>query len=112
MPSDFDVVWCQGSLSNVPFDFAKLESAALLEHLKPGGRWIERSYPHERWERDGAKPFSAWLPANELQGPGWREWYDLERLESRLAPFRFEPVLVLNFDHSEFAWFDLASVPR
>src|SRR5262245_50871345 len=57
---DYDVIWCSGSLINLPSELAANESAKLLEHLKPGGRWMELCYPRARWERDGGLPFEAW----------------------------------------------------
>ena len=107
---DFDVVWCQGSLINVPFDFAAYECAAILKHLKPGGRWIELAYPRERWERDGSPPFSIWGTMTDGEGTPWVEWYDLARVLKRLAPAQFVPVLAQNFYHDDFNWFDLMRV--
>ena len=45
--------WCQGSHIRLPFEFAKRECAAILRHLKQGGRWIELAYSRQRWVRDG-----------------------------------------------------------
>ena len=70
LADDFDVIWCQGSMINAPFQFAARESAALLQHLKPGGRWIELAYPRERWERDGRPPFSVWGTMTDSVGTG------------------------------------------
>ena len=107
LPADFDVIWCQGSMINAPFDFSARESAALVRHLKPGGRWIELAYPRERWERDGSPAFSVWGTMTDGEGTPWMEWYDLERLRKRLAPATFAPVLALNFHNDDFNWFDL-----
>jgi len=104
---DFDVVWCQGSLINVPFSFARRESAAILPHLKPGGRWIELAYPRERWVRDGRPTPRTWAAMTDGEGTPWMEWYDLAKLHRRLAPVRFETVLALNFHDDDFNWFDL-----
>jgi 2-polyprenyl-3-methyl-5-hydroxy-6-metoxy-1,4-benzoquinol methylase len=107
LTTDFDVVWCQGSMINAPFEFSARESAAILKHLKPGGRWIELAYPRERWERDGRPSFSVWGTMTDGEGTPWMEWYDLERLLKRLAPATFAPVLALNFHNDDFNWFDL-----
>jgi SAM-dependent methyltransferase len=107
LPDDYDVVWCQGSQINVPFDFAKRECAVILRHLKPGGRWIELAYPRERWVRDGSPPFRMWGTMTDGEGTPWMEWYDLDKLLDRLAPVRFDPVLAFNFHDDDFNWFDL-----
>jgi SAM-dependent methyltransferase len=107
LDNDYDVVWCQGSQINAPFQFARRECAAILKHLKPGGRWIELAYPQERWIRDNRPPFRVWGTMTDGEGTPWVEWYDLERLLARLAPVRFQPVLALNFHHDDFNWFDL-----
>jgi SAM-dependent methyltransferase len=108
--ADFEVVWCQGSQINAPFQFARRECAAILEHLAPGGRWIELAYPQERWIRDNRPSFRAWGCMTDGEGTPWVEWYDLDRLLARLAPARFEPVLALNFHNDDFNWFDLLRV--
>ena len=107
LPADYDVIWCQGSMINVPFDFSARESAELMKHLKPGGRWIELAYPRQRWERDGSPPFSAWGTMTDGEGTPWMEWYDLARLLKRLAPSTFVPALAVNFHNDDFNWFDL-----
>jgi SAM-dependent methyltransferase len=107
---DYDVVWCQGSQINVPFEFARRECACVLSHLKDGGRWIELAYPRERWQRDGAPPFSIWGNMTDGEGTPWMEWYDLERLQRRLQPTRFRTVLALNFHNDDFNWFDLVKL--
>src|SRR5687768_1943446 len=107
---EFDVIWCQGSMINAPFDFSARESAALVRHLKPGGRWIELAYPRERWERDGRPAFSVWGTMTDGEGTPWMEWYDLDRLLKRLAPATFSPILALNFHNDDFNWFDLVRI--
>jgi SAM-dependent methyltransferase len=110
LDDDYDVVWCQGSLINAPFQFVKRECAAIVRHLKPGGRWIELCYPRERWVRDGQPPFRMWGGMTDGEGTPWVEWYDLDRLLERLAPARFAPVLALNFHNDDFNWFDLVKI--
>ena len=107
---EFDVIWCQGSMINAPFDFSARESAAIVRHLKPGGRWIELAYPRERWERDGRPAFSVWGTMTDGEGTPWMEWYDLDRLLKRLAPATFSPILALNFHNDDFNWFDLVRI--
>jgi hypothetical protein len=103
----FDVVWCQGSMINAPFAVMQRECALLLEHLRIGGRWIELAYPRERWVREGSLPFTSWGERTDGPGTPWVEWYDLEKLERRLAPATFEVVLAVNFHDDDFNWFDL-----
>jgi 2-polyprenyl-3-methyl-5-hydroxy-6-metoxy-1,4-benzoquinol methylase len=110
LEGDYDVVWCQGSLINAPFDFVRRECAAILPHLKPGGRWIELAYPRERWVRDGRPPFRVWGTMTDGEGTPWVEWYDLDRLLRRLEPARFAPILAMNFHRHEFNWFDLQRI--
>src|SRR5580692_10854792 len=57
LPHDFDAVWCIGSIHHMPFEAAREESHAIIQHLKPEGRWIELAYPRERWVREGSPPF-------------------------------------------------------
>jgi hypothetical protein len=95
---------------NAPFDFSARESAAIVRHLKPGGRWIELAYPRERWERDGRPAFSVWGTMTDGEGTPWMEWYDLDRLLKRLAPATFSPILALNFHNDDFNWFDLVRI--
>jgi 2-polyprenyl-3-methyl-5-hydroxy-6-metoxy-1,4-benzoquinol methylase len=107
LPRDFDVVWCQGSLINAPFELIRAECQALLEHLPVGGRWIELAYPKVRWEREGRLPFEQWGAKTDGPGTPWMEWYDLEKLTAALAPARFDTVLYFDFHHADFNWFDL-----
>ena len=104
---EYDVIWCQGSMINAPFEVMKIEVAELLKHLPIGGRWIELAYPKERWEREGRMPFHLWGERTDGEGTPWVEWYDLEKLLARLAPAKFEVVLALNFHNDDFNWFDL-----
>jgi SAM-dependent methyltransferase len=106
LPERFDVIWCQGSLINTPFDVTRREAQALLRHLPIGGRWIELAYPEERWLREGRLPFDEWGAKTDGGAP-WIEWYDVAKLERRLAPAEFEVVLAFNFHNDDFNWFDL-----
>jgi SAM-dependent methyltransferase len=110
LPTDYDVVWSQGSQINVPFEFAKHECGIIARHLKAGGRWIELAYPRERWVRDGSPPYRLWGNLTDGEGTPWMEWYDLERLLNRLAPAKWMPLLSFNFHHDDFNWFDLVKV--
>jgi SAM-dependent methyltransferase len=106
LPESFDVIWCQGSLINMPFDVTRREAQALLEHLPVGGRWVELAYPEERWRREGGLPFERWGDKTDGGAP-WMEWYDLAKLKKLLAPAEFEVVLSFNFSNNDFNWFDL-----
>ena len=107
LPNDYDVIWCQGSLINAPFDFVREEIQALLKHLPIGGRWIELAYPKERWVREGSLPFEKWGEKTDGKGTPWVEWYDLDKLKLALTPAEFNTVLSFNFRDHEFNWFDL-----
>lgn len=110
LPREVDVFWSQGSLINAPFDLAREESRAMLEHLPVGGRWIELVYPKARWERDGRLPFHLWGERTDGPGTPWVEWYDRERLLRRLRPATFEVVLDIEFHDGQLAWFDLLRI--
>jgi len=103
----YDVIWCQGSIHNAPFEVMRIEAMELLKHLKIGGRWIQLAYPKSRWERDGKLSFEKWGEKTDGEGTPWCEWYDLEKLLRLLQPARFHPVLNFNFHNDDFNWFDL-----
>lgn len=106
LPNDYDVIWCQGSLINAPFDFIRTEVHELLKHLPVGGRWIELAYPKARWEREGKMPFEQWGQKTDGGSP-WVEWYDLNKLMSRFSPVGFDVIIHFNFHNNDFNWFDL-----
>lgn len=106
LPSDYDVIWCQGSLINAPVEVTREEVQELLKHLPVGGRWVELAYPKSRWERDGRMPFELWGEKTDGGAP-WMEWYDLEKLQSILKPAVFDVVLNIEFYNGNFNWFDL-----
>jgi hypothetical protein len=106
LPSDFDVIWCMGSLINAPFQVIRAEAQELVKHLKPNGRWIELAYPRARWEREGQMPFDRWGDKTDGGAP-WMEWYDLPKIMAMLAPARFDVVLNFDFHNKDFNWFDL-----
>jgi hypothetical protein len=109
LPDGYDVIWCGGSMHHAPFAVVREEAQALLAHLRADGRWIELSYPKARWERDGKMAFDKWGEKTDGGAP-WAEWYDLEKLQSRLAPARFNVVLHMPFHNNDFVWFDLLRV--
>jgi SAM-dependent methyltransferase len=106
LPADYDVIWCQGSLINAPFDVTKGEVRELLKHLPMGGRWIELAYPKTYWIRDGKLPFNKWGAYTDGGAP-WIEWYDLEKLQKLLEPALFDVILYFEFHDNNFNWFDL-----
>jgi predicted O-methyltransferase YrrM len=108
IPADFDFIYCQGSLINVPFQFARAETLHIVSKLKLGGRWIELCYPKERWIRDGQLPPTAWGHVTDGESTPWMEWYDLDRLRERFYPVDITPVVSFNFHQNDFNWFDLA----
>ena len=109
LQGQFDIIWCCGSLINLPFILAQRESQELLRHLVPHGRWIELAYPQARWEREGRLPFERWGERTDGGAP-WMEWYDLKKMLARLAPHQFRVVLQFSFHNDDFNWFDLEHV--
>lgn len=112
LPGDFDAVWCCGSLLHIPFKEAREECAAILDHLKPAGRWIELAYPRERWVREGSPPFDKWGAMTDGPRTPWAEWYGMEKLKERLHPARLRPLLEYRFHSENFIWMDAEVVSR
>jgi SAM-dependent methyltransferase len=110
LSGSYDVVWCDGSMICAPFEVARDESAIILQHLTPNGRWIELAYPRARWEREGSRPFSEWGASTDGEGTPWMEWYDTAKLVERLSPAKFEVVLAFEFHNSDYNWFDLQRI--
>ena len=106
LSDDYDAVWANGSLINLPFAEAQAESLAIIQHLKPHGRWIELAYPRERWVREGSPSFSTWGAMTDGEGTPWVEWYDMEKLKQRLFPHRLLPVLDLRFSGDSYIWLE------
>jgi SAM-dependent methyltransferase len=107
LPETYDAVWAIGSLHHAPFEIARLQSLDLLRHLRPGGRWIELTYPYERWLREGAEAFSEFGKRTDGERTPWAEWYDLQKVKRRLFPVRTETVLDFTFGGGNFGWIDL-----
>jgi SAM-dependent methyltransferase len=103
----FDVVWANGSLHHAPFEIAREESLLLLRRLKAGGRWIELFYPYDRWVRQGRLPFSEWGKVTDGERTPWAEWYDVERIKSRLFPAITTTILDFGFGGGQYGWADL-----
>jgi SAM-dependent methyltransferase len=106
LDTDYDVIWCMGSLIHAPSDVIQEEVQVVLRHLKPNGRWVELGYPKTRWEREGKLPFDQWGDRTDGGAP-WVEWKDLKKIRSTLAPAQVEPLLYFDFHNSDFNWFDL-----
>jgi len=106
LDSNFDFIFCIGSLINAPFSIIKDETLELAKHLKPKGRWIELCYPKERWEREGSMPFEDWGAKTDGGAP-WMEWYDLEKMKDRFSPLTFRVISYYNFHDDDFNIFDL-----
>ncbi|GAB6161232.1 hypothetical protein JCM12298_03910 [Desulfothermus naphthae] len=109
LPYEYDIIWCQGSLLNMPFQIARQESLKLLEHLKNGGRWIELAYPKSRWIKEDMMPFDKWGEKTDGGAP-WIEWYDINKLLKRLEPHKFKVILNFEFHKGDFIWFDLLKI--
>jgi SAM-dependent methyltransferase len=103
----YDAIWVFGSIHHVPFDLARQEALAALALLKPGGRWMELVYPHERWLREGALPFEEWGRLTDGERTPWAEWHDAEKVRRRLAPARLRTVLDFGFCWDNYRWIDL-----
>lgn len=103
----YDAVWAIGSLHHAPFDIARTETLDLLRHLKAGGRWIELTYPYERWLREGSLPFSEFGKRTDGERTPWAEWYDLEKVKRRLFPSRTTTILDFTTGGGNFGWVDL-----
>jgi SAM-dependent methyltransferase len=109
---DFDAVWAIGSIHHIPFDEAREESLAIIEHLKAGGRWIELSYPRERWVREGSLPFNEWGRRTDGERTPWVEWYDAEKLKVRLHPWRLRTIHECRYESDSFIWIDCEVLGR
>jgi SAM-dependent methyltransferase len=104
---NYDVIWCQGSLINAPFEIIRLEVHEIIKNLKTGGRWIELAYPKERWVREGYLPFDKWGEKTDGEKTPWVEWYDINKMKELFAPYKFDVILYFNFHNNDFNWFDL-----
>jgi len=107
LSADYDVIWCQGSLINAPYEIVRGEIQELVKHLTIGGRWIELAYPKERWQRDGSPPLEQWGRVTDGPGTPYMDWYDLDKLRAALSPAELDVVLSFNFHNDDFNWFDL-----
>jgi len=107
LTSEYDAVWAIGSLHHAPFEVARTESLDLLARLKPGGRWIELSYPYRRWLREGELPFADFGRSTDGERTPWAEWYDLEKLRRRLFPARTTALLDFSYASASYVWMDL-----
>ncbi len=110
LPRDFDAIWVFGSIHHVPFDIARREALNILQHLKPGGRWMELVYPRERWLREGAPPFDRWGQLTDGERTPWAEWHDVEKVRRRLRPAAFNVLLDFEFCSHNYRWIDLQHV--
>ncbi len=102
-----DAVIAIGSVHHVPFEIARRECSNILSRLQPNGRWLELVYPRTRWEKEGRLSFERWGAMTDSPNTPWSEWYDLEKLQRRLAPSRFRALLDFDFQGTDFHWFDL-----
>jgi SAM-dependent methyltransferase len=107
LEGEFDVVWANGSLHHAPFDIARAEAQLLLHRLKAGGRWIELFYSFDRWVRQGKLPFTEWGRVTDGERTPWAEWYDVERIKSRLFPASTTTILDFSFGGGQYGWVDL-----
>ena len=103
----YDVITAIGSLLHAPFELNCLERRALTAHLKPGGRWLELTYPKTRWVRDGRLPFDQWGVRTDGIGTPWAEWYELPKLLHSLQPACFDVLFTCTQWDEQINWFDL-----
>src|SRR5258708_38485642 len=68
LPNDYAGILCSGSMHPAPFEFARLEAQALLEHLPAGGRGLQLAYPRERWGREGRMSAEGWGASTDRWG--------------------------------------------
>jgi hypothetical protein len=107
---DYDAIYACGSLHHTPSEVSKPEFEALASRLKIGGRFIALTYPRERWQREGSKPFSEWGKGTDGERTPWAEWYDEAKMHAQLAPYRFRTLMAFNYHNDDFNWFDLQRV--
>jgi SAM-dependent methyltransferase len=107
LPSHFDFIWADGSLLHIPFDAAHDECLAIISRLKPGGRWIELTYPMKRWIREGSPSFDKWGEITDGPGTQWAEWYDIEKIKRRLSPAKLRTIFSHDFYNESCNWHDL-----
>ena len=110
LAGDYDTVTAIGSLINTPASVTKLEVGLLVEHLKPGGRWLHFGYPKTRWVREGALPFSKWGEMTDGPGTPWMEFHDRERIEWFFEPHETRIVFECEWHNADFNWFDIELV--
>ncbi len=105
---DFDVYTFIGSMHNAPFEFSRKQVAALMSHLRPGGRVVMLAYPKERYEACGARDFAEFGRLCDGERTPWCEWYDDEKI-GKLFGEGFVLNSSRNFgtDDIEFNLFDL-----
>lgn len=103
----YDFIFAIGSLINLPFNLAKNETIIFLNILKKSGRWIELTYPKERWIREGSDDFSKWGLKTDGENTIWMEYYNLVKLRRRFFPYSIKPIVSINLENNAFNWFDL-----
>lgn len=103
----YDFIFAIGSLINLPFSLARDETLIFLNLLKKNGRWIELTYPKERWIREGSDDFSTWGHKTDGDNTFWVEYYNLIKLRQRFYPYSIKPIMNINLENNSFNWFDL-----
>lgn len=101
----YDAVWCNWSLTQVPFSLAKAECLALLPHLKPRGRWIELTSARDKMPEPD-RSLSEWEQATVQQRLAWREQYDLSRMRRRFFPAQLDVILDYAIPNTGCQWYD------
>ena len=107
LANDYDFIFGLGSLHNAPESVMRPQFAEMVRHLKPGGRWVQFAYPETRWRREGAPPFEVWGQMTDGDTTPYCEWYDVAKLQERLAPATFDPVFYYEWHNNDFNWIDL-----
>lgn len=103
---NFDAVWANWSLTQLPFDLAREECQTILPRLRVHGRWIEVCYPPQRL-KDKPPLTLDWTAATPEQKRTWEEIYDMEKLKSRFSPAILDTILDFNFLDDNVRWVDL-----
>ena len=121
----FDAVILLGSLDHIPHKLIQPAMHVLAGYLKPGGSWLQRSYPFKWWaqvqmttnkdypwlkfqacsQHTSREPPATLFPSGSGCSTSWAEWYDKGKLIKALQPYDFS--VKWCGTQSEFIWFEL-----
>jgi hypothetical protein len=120
----FDAVILLGSLDHIPHKLIQPAMHVLAGYLKPGGSWLQRSYPFKWWTQVQMTTknypwlnFQACSQHTSRESPvtlfprgsgcstSWAQWYEKGKLIKMLQPFDFS--VKWCGSQTEFIWFEL-----